>query len=75
MTKIKNVIRRGNLISYITVANKRAIKRINAGEIVGRLKKKVDLSLIQENRHGPMNHVCNWLKKKLVQVETHDSAN
>ena len=61
MTKIKDVTRQGKLISFKTVARKCSIKRINAGRIVGRLKDHIDVSLIQETRQGPMNHICNWL--------------
>ena len=47
MTKIKDVTKKGNLISFKTLATKCSIKNINAGRIVGRLKEHIDFTLLQ----------------------------
>ena len=55
---LKDITRDNELITFQEVGQKCNVKNIISGRLMGRVRKHVDKSLIQEKRLGPPNHPC-----------------
>ena len=61
INRIKHIVKQGKLISFKEIAEMCALRNINAGRMLGRLKHHVDYNLVEEKREGPATPLCNWL--------------
>ena len=61
INRIKHIVKQGKLISFKEIAEMCALRNINAGRMLGRLKHNVDYNLVEEKREGPATPLCNWL--------------